>query len=80
MTSELKLKLTIAQEENPDLYFVLQAIHNPRRRTQRLKDLALKGLLFERGHVAPHALPPAPKAEVKATVSSMLDWSDQPTT
>lgn len=46
---DLKLKLTVTREEHPQLHHVLSAIRQPRRRTQRLKELATAGLMFERG-------------------------------
>ncbi len=83
---QLKLKLTIALDENLDLFRALRDIRDPRRRTRRLKDLAVKGLLMER---APTAAPVAqraqaptddsaspPRAPVGQSVSSMLDWGD----
>lgn len=45
----LQLKLTITPEENPELHRELAAIAIPKRRTGRLKELALSGLLLERG-------------------------------
>jgi hypothetical protein len=83
---QLKLKLTIAVDENPDLFLALRDIKDPRRRTRRLKDLAVKGLLMERAPVSIHggALAsdldrPRPRAVVGQSVSSMLDWEDGPT-
>lgn len=83
---QLKLKLTIAVDENPDLFLALRDIKDPRRRTRRLKDLAVKGLLMERapvsihsGALASHLDRPRPRAVVGQSVSSMLDWEDGPT-
>ena len=82
---QLKLKLTIAVDENPDLYLALRDIKDPRRRTRRLKDLAVKGLLLERapapivgGVPAPEPEPEiqGPRAVVGQSVSSMLDWEE----
>lgn len=86
IADHLKLKLTIAVDENPDLFRALRDIKDPRRRTRRLKDLAVKGLLMERAsEAAPVALrAQAPmggsespsRAAVGQSVSSMLDWGD----
>jgi hypothetical protein len=79
---QLKLKLTIALDENPDLFRALRDIKDPRRRTRRLKDLAVKGLLMERAPApvraeAPMGEPEAPpRAAIGQSVSSMLDWGD----
>jgi hypothetical protein len=79
---QLKLKLTIALDENPDLFRALRDIKDPRRRTRRLKDLAVKGLLMERAPApvraeAPMGEPDArPRAAIGQSVSSMLDWGD----
>jgi hypothetical protein len=45
---DLQIKLTVTCDEHPELYRVLVAIGEPRRRTRRLKDLAATGLLVER--------------------------------
>jgi len=79
---QLKLKLTIAMDENPDLFRVLRDIKEPRRRTRRLKDLAIKGLLMERtpmplrSEALPAAEQPAMHARrpVAQSVASMLEW------
>jgi len=47
---DIKMKLTIARDETPELHIALAAINEPRRRTRRLKDLAAKGLLWERSN------------------------------
>jgi hypothetical protein len=79
---QLKLKLTIALDENPELYRVLRDISEPRRRTRRLKDLAVKGLLMERAPAPLRAEAPTrepespPRAAIGQSVSSMLDWGD----
>lgn len=79
---QLKLKLTIALDENPDLYLALRDIKDPRRRTRRLKDLAVKGLMMERAPAPVRAEAPTREAEaprraaVGQSVSSMLDWGD----
>ena len=79
---QLKLKLTIALDENPDLFRALRDIKDPRRRTRRLRDLAVKGLLMERAPVPMHAEAPMggieapPRVAVGQSVSSMLDWED----
>lgn len=79
---QLKLKLTIAMDENPDLFLALRDIKDPRRRTRRLKDLAVKGLLMERGAAPMRAeaatTGPAapPRATVGQSVTAMLDWGD----
>ena len=79
---QLKLKLTIALDENPDLFRALRDIKDPRRRTRRLRDLAVKGLLMERASApvraeAPMGAPEAPaRAPISQSVSSMLDWED----
>ena len=82
-TNELRLKLTIAVEENPDLYLALRNIKDPRRRTRRLKDLAVKGLFLERASVPIAVGLPTREPEVQGapafagpSVSSMLDWGD----
>ena len=81
--NELRLKLTIAVEENPDLYLALRDIKDPRRRTRRLKDLAVKGLFLERASLPIAVALPTRKSEVQGaralagpSVSSMLDWGD----
>jgi hypothetical protein len=82
---QLKLKLTIASDENPDLFLALRDIKDPRRRTRRLKDLAVKGLLSERAPAPMRAEmvvsgPAAPSlAAAGGSVSSMLDWEDNAT-
>ena len=82
LDDQLKLKLTIAWDENPDLYLALRDIKDPRRRTRRLKDLAVKGLMMERAPApvraeAPTREPEAlPRAAIGQSVSSMLDWED----
>jgi hypothetical protein len=80
---QLKMKLTISVDENPDLFFVLRDIRDRRRRTRRLKDLAVKGLLLERAPAPTGAAAPQPITEshgrrtpVGESVSSMLDWGD----
>ena len=82
-TNELRLKLTIAADENPDLYLALRDIKDPRRRTRRLKDLAVKGLFLERASLPISVGLPTREPEVQTTppvagpsVSSMLDWGD----
>lgn len=66
---DLKLKLTVTREEHPQLHQVLSAIRQPRRRTQRLKELATAGLMFERG-----AVPlPAPASGPPLAVADPLD-------
>ena len=86
IADHLKLKLTIAVDENPDLFRALRDIKDPRRRTRRLKDLAVKGLMMERTPTAAPAaqraqapmggLESPPRAAVGPSVSSMLDWGD----
>ena len=79
---QLKLKLTIALDENPDLFRALRDIKDPRRRTRRLRDLAVKGLLMERAPASVRAEAPIgepearPRAAMGQSVSSMLDWGD----
>ena len=79
---QLKLKLTIASDENPDLFLALRDIKDPRRRTRRLKDLAVKGLLLERAPAPVRAeasigeLDPPTQVAIGQSVSSMLDWGD----
>jgi hypothetical protein len=80
---QLKLKLTIAVDENPDLYHALRHIKDPRRRTRRLKDLAVKGLMLERAPASIVGLAPmrttdghAARAVIGESVSSMLEWED----
>jgi hypothetical protein len=46
--ARLRMKLTIAADETPDLFRALAAVKDARRRTRRLKDLATKGLMVER--------------------------------
>ena len=82
-TGELAMKLTIAGDENPELYLALLAVHEPRRRTRRLKDLATKGLMLERGEGS--STLPSTRHEAKwgqlpscgTTVAEMLDWGEQ---
>ena len=82
-TAELAMKLTIAGDENPELYQALLAVHEPRRRTRRLKDLATKGLMLERGEgtsTLPSTRHEAPSAAVPSsgvTVADMLEWGEQ---
>src|SRR5438046_593163 len=79
---QLKLKLTIASDENPDLFRALRDIKDPRRRTRRLKDLAVKGLLMERAPASVRVEASIggpderPRAAIGQSVSSMLDWED----
>lgn len=86
---QLKLKLTIALDENPDLFKALQCVKEPRRRTRRLRDLAVKGLLMEKAHSQMLAQREAqawdspmgePQARTRTTVGlsvgAMLDWED----
>ena len=79
---QLKMKLTIAMDENPDLFLALRDIEDRRRRTRRLKDLAVKGLMMERAPAPTRAEartrePEAPpRAAIGQSVSSMLDWGD----
>lgn len=49
---QLVVKSTVAADEHPDLYRVLAAMSDLRRRSSRLRDLATKGLLFEIGVAA----------------------------
>ena len=81
--NELRLKLTIAADENPDLYLALRDIKDPRRRTRRLKDLAVKGLFLERASlpISVGLLTRDPEVQstpsvARPSVSSMLDWGD----
>ena len=79
---QLKLKLTIALDENPDLFLALRDIKDPRRRTRRLRDLAVKGLMMERAPAPVRAEAPTresegpPRAAIGPSVSSMLEWGD----
>jgi hypothetical protein len=45
---KLMMKLSLTDDETPDLFRALAAVKDARRRTGRLKDLAAKGLLLER--------------------------------
>ena len=81
--NELRLKLTIAVEENPDLYLALRDIKDPRRRTRRLKDLAVKGLFLERASLPVAVGLATREPEVQSapafagpSVRAMLDWGD----
>ena len=83
-SQDLQIKLTVTQDEHPELHRVLLAIVEPRRRTRRLKDLAATGLLLERaGGIAVSAAQPAPSASGQAAVDDVGDalsvalWEDK---
>ena len=46
--SKLRIKLTVAAAEHPELHAALADVIDPRQRVGRLKILATKGLIFER--------------------------------
>lgn len=81
---ELKIKLTVTADEHPELYRVLMAIEESRRRTRRLKDLAASGLLVERFGLPPQAQPQSPSStggeqaiESLGDVASLALWEER---
>jgi hypothetical protein len=82
-SQDLQIKLTVTQDEYPELHRVLLAIVEPRRRTRRLKDLAATGLLLERaGGISVSAAQPAPSAAGQAVgdlgdALSVALWEDK---
>jgi hypothetical protein len=82
-SQDLQIKLTVTQDEHPELHQVLLAIVEPRRRTRRLKDLAATGLLLERaGGIAVSATQPAQRAAGQAAgdlgdALSVALWEDK---
>jgi hypothetical protein len=82
-SQDLQIKLTVTQDEHPELHRVLLAIVQPRRRTRRLKDLAATGLLLERaGGISVSTAQPATSAAGQAVgdlgdALSVALWEDK---
>jgi len=81
-TEDLKLKLTVTSDEHPELYRVLAAIGNVRRRTRRLKDLASAGLLVERSGGVSISMQPLAAASANepgplGDVSELTQWDNK---
>lgn len=85
----MRMKVTISRDEHPALFEALFRINNPRRRTGRLKDLVIRGLMLELsgGTLSPmgqqavgvraasaYGREDATAGEPRTTVSSMLEW------
>jgi hypothetical protein len=71
----LLMKLTIPADECPELFRALCSVTQPRRRTRRLKELAVLGLMLERGALAGNPVAPKPSlAALGESVASQLDW------
>ena len=69
LVRQLVVKSTVAADEHPDLYKVLAAMPDLRRRSGRLRDLATKGLLFEIGVAAGEAPRVGGRAQVEAAAA-----------
>lgn len=61
----LKLELEVDPTAHPELFALLSAIENPAYRTERVRQLAVTGLILERLRLAPEAVqaPTADKPE-----------------
>lgn len=87
---KLTVKVTIALVENPDLFLAMRSIRELRRRSTRIRDLAIKGLLSERhgsvpgtdahstGRTSVGAHNVAQTRRNAETVDAMLDWDSDP--
>jgi hypothetical protein len=83
---KVMVKVTIAADENPELFRAVTGVKGIRRRSARIRDLAIGGLAAERARPAsPVASPRAPVLPSIAkdvplrlpteTVDDMLNWS-----
>lgn len=88
MDSKIMVKVTIVGAETPDLFAAMSGIKDLRRRSTRIRDLASKGLLAERGGgavQAPSSGQPtlasvaknATRVSAGDTVDSMLNWGTE---
>ncbi|KAK0039479.1 hypothetical protein Bpfe_031066 [Biomphalaria pfeifferi] len=64
------VKSTVAEDEHPDLFRALASMRDLRRRSSRLRDLAMKGLLFEKGVAVGEVARAEAKAEANARGAS----------
>lgn len=82
---KVTVKVTVADDENPELFIALRNVKDPRRRSARIRDLAVKGLMVERGSVAvgaPATIGGGVTSDKKAflplsgadSVDDILDW------
>lgn len=72
---KVTVKVTFVDEEQPDLYAAVCAVRGLRRRSTRIRDLMVKGLLQEGGEAVTPGRPTQGRVRPDGeTVDAMLDW------